>query len=440
MKKVKPVVLFATPVLRHPPHGGPSLRIENSIKALSQISDLYVYSRIGLKEIGGKQALSFYEQYCRKFCFAPFILPKGGIRFAKRLLNFAARKLIRRNVFSLSWEKREDFGGLLDVANEINADVIWLGYGNISYPLLKYIKANSNYKVVVDTDSVWSRFIMRGLPYAVDDKQREKISQKGRGKEEEEEWGTPLADLTTAVSEVDADYYRGLARDPCQVHLFSNVVDLETYKDIPAPPADFAQHCMYLAGTFWSRSPMEQAARWIISEVLPLVRKQVADVHFYIVGNGSDQVLEDVSDSGITVAGQLPSVLPYLCHSDVALVPLKFESGTRFKILEAGACGIPIVSTTLGAEGLPVTHGKDILIADDHEAFANCIVKVIRDQVFATGMAVKMRGLVHEKYSVEGLAKEGRTILEYLLGNERKLNELSVGVQQCSVETSTGGT
>ena len=128
----------------------------------------------------------------------------------------------------------------------------------------------------------------------------------------------------------------------------------------------------------------------------------------------SDETLFDINAPGITVTGELPSVLPYLCHADVAVVPLRFESGTRFKILEAGACGIPVVSTTLGAEGLSVTHEKDILIADEPESFADAIISVITNHDVALEMAKNLRTLVHKKYSITSLTEEGRLILEYL--------------------------
>lgn len=408
-------VLFTTPVLRHPAVGGPTLRVENSIKALSQMSDLYIYSRVSLNALGGANGLSFYEQYCRGFYFAPSVSPDSGYSsFAKTVINLLSRRIINRNMLPTVQHPDKDFRCLLDIAGDVKADVIWLGYGNISYPLLKYVKSHSGYKVVLDTDSVWSRFVLTGLPFAEDKEERRRVEKEGREKEEEERWGTQLADVTTAVSEVDADYYRSLAKHPQQVYLFSNVIDIETYRQVPAPANNLRKPCIYLAGTFWPRSPMDDAARWVVAEVLPLVRRQIPDIHFYVVGRGSDQTLSDIDDPGITITGELPSVLPYLCHADVALVPLKWESGTRFKILEAGACGIPVVSTTLGAEGIPVTHEKDILIADEPEQFADCIIKLIRNHDLAQAMADNLRTLVHEKYTITSLAEEGRLILEYL--------------------------
>jgi glycosyltransferase involved in cell wall biosynthesis len=108
------------------------------------------------------------------------------------------------------------------------------------------------------------------------------------------------------------------------------------------------------------------------------------------------------------------SVLPYLCHADVALVPLHFESGTRFKILEAGACGVPQVSTTLGAEGIPVVDGRDILIADRPEAFAGAILRLLEDKPLAARLAESCERLVREQFSVPRLGRDAKSILAYL--------------------------
>ncbi len=406
-----PRVLFTTPVLKHPAVGGPYLRIENSIKALSEITELYIYSRVVLSET----EVSFYKQFCKEIYFPPSVTPINRcIKLSKRVFNYFTRNLFRNDVFSFNTESEADFRDLLNVADAIKADLIWLGYGNISYPLLKYIKEKSKYKVIVDTDSVWSRFVLRGLPFAKNDKERQKIERKGREKEEEEGWGTQLADVTTAVSQVDADYYRSIARYSQQIQLFSNVIDLKTYEQIPPPPDNLNKPCIYLAGTFWQGSPMEEAARWVIEKVMPLVHQKIPNVHFYIIGSGSDRILSDIRDSGITITGELPSVLPYLCHADVALVPLKFESGTRFKIMEAGACKIPIVSTTLGAEGLPVENGKHILIADTPEIFADAIIVLLTNPDLGKKLKEDCYKLIEERCSIDAAVKEAKDILNTL--------------------------
>jgi glycosyltransferase involved in cell wall biosynthesis len=95
---------------------------------------------------------------------------------------------------------------------------------------------------------------------------------------------------------------------------------------------------------------------------------------------------------------------------------LRFESGTRYKIIEAGACGVPVVSTTLGAEGLAVVNGRDALIADEPSSFADSIIRLLEDPDLASSLTRNLKSLVWEKHSVAALAEEGRLVLEYLTG------------------------
>lgn len=411
----KPKILFATPVLHHPPIGGPTLRIENSIKALAQISDLYIYCRACKDTIGGTDALDLYKTYCKGLFFASFVKTDKYSRFIKRAFNAISKRTLGWEVVRTGVEPTyEEFRHFLAVANDLQPDVIWLGYGNISYPLLKFIKSNSSYKVVIDTDSIWSRFVLRRVPFIKSKRELRRTKKTGKEKAEEERWGTQLADVTTAVSEIDADYYRSLALDPRQIFIFSNVIDEENYRKVPPSVEGMKRPSLYLAGSYFPRSAMDDAARWVIDSILPRLLRWVPDVHLYCVGRGSEQVLADIRNPAVTVVGQLDSVLPYLCHSDVALVPLRYESGTRFKILEAGACFVPVVSTTLGAEGLPVSHEKELLIADEPEEFARSVVRLLREREFALALAENLKTLVLKRYSIAALVQEGQRILQYL--------------------------
>lgn len=398
-------ILFTTPVLEHPPAGGPALRIENSIKALARMGDVWLVSRVPENAIGGAQARRFYTGLARFFAYSPRAALSG---------NFVIRTL--QKLFNRYLRPHADVDFLLRLFDAERMDLIWFGYGNISWPLIREIKRRRpEIKVVCDTDSVWSRFILRELNVESDPARRAKIEREGRAKEVEERDWTSQCDATLAVSEVDAEYYRSIATDPSRVHVFSNVIDLDTYRVAPEPAPDFRHPSIYLAGTFGhTNSPMDRAARWILDEVLPLVRNEIPQVHFYIVGKNSDVTLADARGPHVTVTGRLPSVLPYLTPADVILVPLMFESGTRFKILEAGACRKAVVSTVLGAEGIPVTDGRDIALADERQEFADAIVRLLRDPAQRQRLGDNLHDLVQENYSIDTLERQGRAILAEL--------------------------
>lgn len=402
-------VLFTTPVLEYPSAGGPQLRIENSIKALSRVCELDIVHRADGPAESVENTSRFFRKYATEYHVLSKPVPAGVF---SRVLSLAERVL---NRFFIDTRTAGPAKYILDHLDRRQIDILWCGYGNISYPLMKYIKARRpDLKIVCDTDSVWSRYVLRELPYAKG-LRKLRILRVGRKKEAEERAWVNLCEVTTAVSEVDAEYYRAIALEPGRVHLFSNVIDTESYKLAPPPPPGFKSPSIYLAGSFgYYHSPMDTAARWMLEEVLPRVLKTHPDLHFYIVGRDSELGFGHLNGANLTVTGRLESVLPYLCNTDVALVPLKFESGTRFKILEAGACKVPLVSTTLGAEGIPVVDGEHILIADEPEDFAKAIVRLLDDKELAKKLAVNCHDLVNARFSVESLAMEAKQILGYL--------------------------
>lgn len=398
-------ILFTSPVLEHPPAGGSQLRVENSIKALSQLCEMDIISRCPPSVTGGDAAQQFYRGYCTEFHVAPSARRLSANHYKRKLQRLMSLALGNRAI-------RQDVAYLLEHIDRRNISVVWFGYGNISFPLIRAIRrARPNLTLICDTDSVWSRFILRELPYA-SGLRRVFLRWAGARKEREEKSWVNLCDITTAVSEVDAEYYRSLTNDPSRVRVFSNVIDVDNYKNPPPAAANLKHPSIYLAGVYGRyQSPMDVAARWMLDEVLPLTRAQVPEVHFYLVGTASDLMYGHLKDPNITVTGKLPSVLGYLCHVDVALVPLKFESGTRYKILEAGACYTPLVSTTLGAEGLPVIDGEHLLIADTPQEFADAIVRLLRDKPFADKLARNCHALVTANYSIDTLKREATAIL-----------------------------
>ncbi len=416
-------LIFTTPILEHPPAGGPQLRIENSIKALQTISSVHLLSRVRKKALGGNEGELFYRGLSHSFLYMPSVqsnLLTLIIRVWNKILRIFSQilKKWQWQKFILKYQclqTKRDAKFLVQYAKTHHISVVWFGYGNISFALMQQVHAMApDLKLICDTDSVWSRFILRELPYQKDPERCAELYQMGQEKEQEEEAWVSFCNVTAAVSEVDQTYYQSIADDAQRIKIFSNVLDIANYTVVPARSPDLPATYLYLAGTFGPRSAMDQAARWVIQEIWPALAAQFPALHFYIMGSGSDTTLQDIHDPRIHIKGKLPSLLPYLFHSTVALVPLKFESGTRFKILEAGACKIPVVSTTLGAEGIPVTDGKDILIADTPETFIAAITKILENPSMAKTLAENLQQLVIQKYSIAALAQEGKDILTYL--------------------------
>jgi len=339
----------------------------------------------------------------------------------KKITNFAAI------YFPGIWPKIVFFiqaKQILKYAIRNNINIIWFGYGNISYELIKSVrKLNSEIKIICDTDSVWSRFILRRSKYVRDSKTISSIRENGRIKMLEERQIVLLSDIITAVSIIDKKYYEKISPEKNKIMIFSNVVNQKDYKHVPRPSDSLHGIYIFFSGTFGYNSPMEDAAIWFITKVLPIVKKHIPDIKLLIVGRSADTVLSHYqSIKNVYIKGYVKSTTPYLKGASVSVVPLRWESGTRFKILEAGICHIPVVSTSLGAEGLEVTNGENIKIADSPVEFAYSIIETINNPIKSKAQSKKLYKLIQKKYSINSLSNQGKAVLESL---NRKTNKIS---------------
>ncbi len=126
--------------------------------------------------------------------------------------------------------------------------------------------------------------------------------------------------------------------------------------------------------------PNVDGARWFVEEVLPKLRRVRPDAHIRIVGRAAPEVEALGSVAGVTITGYVDHMDEALAAATAVVVPLRQGSGTRIKILEAWANHLPVVSTTVGAEGLAITDGDDALLADDADAFAAACARVLDDR------------------------------------------------------------
>jgi glycosyltransferase involved in cell wall biosynthesis len=289
--------------------------------------------------------------------------------------------------------------------------VLWLGFGGISYDLVP-LKAELEIPLVIETECVWSRFILREVPFESERVRREQIEREGRAKEQEERRGALHADVTTAVSEVDAEYFRSIAPDPHSVQLLSNVIDVAAYQDHET--ARLEQPALVFAGTFSQGTANIDAGVWLIDEIMPIVWRTQPDAHVYLVGRSPAAALLSRRAARVHVTGEVPSIAPYMRASVAAVVPLRWESGTRFKILEAFACRTPVVSTTLGAEGLEVKHGRHLLLADDPETFASATLSLLQEPVLAERLVEPAFELVSSTYDLSSAERQIEAILTKL--------------------------
>jgi polysaccharide biosynthesis protein PslH len=153
--------------------------------------------------------------------------------------------------------------------------------------------------------------------------------------------------------------------------------------------------------------PNRQGLLWFYREVLPLVKKKVPNIKLNVVGNilKPDVYQELINDPAVNFIGKVDSVVPYYKVSGVSVAPLISGSGTRLKILEAMSMGNPVVSTTVGAEGISYSSGKHLLIGDTPEVFSENIVLLLENQVLFHSTRNSALQLVKSYYNWEKIGK-----------------------------------
>jgi glycosyltransferase involved in cell wall biosynthesis len=173
-------------------------------------------------------------------------------------------------------------------------------------------------------------------------------------------------------------------------------VDVEYFQQMPYLPEN--NSIVFLGSMDWL--PNIEGICHFVKKVYPLIVQQCPEVTLTIVGrNPTAKILALAKDKNITVTGTVDDVRTYLSKSKVSIVPLLVGGGTRIKIFELMATGIPVVSTSIGAEGLPVQHSKHILMADEPDAFASEVIRLLENPELCRNISDNALKLVKENYS-----------------------------------------
>jgi glycosyltransferase involved in cell wall biosynthesis len=155
--------------------------------------------------------------------------------------------------------------------------------------------------------------------------------------------------------------------------------------------------------------PNADGIRWFAREVFPLIQEKIADIHLTIAGRNPPpdiRRLGEESGGAIKVTGFVPDLRPYLERSAAMVVPVRAGSGMRVRILEAFARAIPVVTTSVGLEGIDAKPGEDVLVADTAVDFAASVINLLDDQVQQTRLAQNGRMLAESRYDWKVILKK----------------------------------
>jgi len=287
--------------------------------------------------------------------------------------------------------------------------------------MAQYLLPGHEKITVLDAHNVEAQIAERLVPLETNPVKRALLSWNSGAMSRFEQRVSSNFDLVLAVSQQDCDCYRkryGVAN----ARVMENGVDLDFFHK--ASPDVVEQVKLVFVGLMgWM--PNSDGVKYFVNEILGKIRQEFPDVSFDIVGKDPpEDVLALSATPGVRVTGTVDDVRPYVWDAQVYVVPLRFGGGTRLKILEAFAMHKPVVSTSLGCEGIECRQGSELLIADTPSEFADAVIRLLRDPTLRTDLGNRAARLVEEHY---GWLSLGEKLLLYY---DEVLDESSRG---CSV-------
>lgn len=360
--------------LPYPPHSGGKLRAYNLIKGLSKNHQIDLFSFIRREE--QLQYLPELKKYCQKIetFRRPYVWsPRNILLSGFSILPFAAA----------GYYFHDAKNKICQMLDEGKYDLVHFEsfYPAVYLPLVK----NLGFKTLMGNENVeyqvyqrfadQKNFLLKSL-LSVDVFKMRKF--------EEKLW--KLADINVAPSKNDADAISRVADKECP--LVPNAVDTESFSEIKKKPhKDLV--CLFVGDFTYLTN--QDAVRWLIEEIIP-------NGKLLLVGRNPTEYVKNLASKNIIIDSTVEDIREAYAQADVFLAPIRIGGGTRLKILEALAAGLPIVSTTIGAEGLAIKDGENILLADDPQEFAKKTEALLKSPALRDKIGEAGRALVQQKY------------------------------------------
>jgi glycosyltransferase involved in cell wall biosynthesis len=412
-------ILFLTPQLPYPPHQGTTIRNYNIVTNLAPRHEIHLLSFVHSQdEIARATPL---HQHCQsieaiqaprrsplKRFLSLFLSPLPDMALRLPSAEFQARlaATLRRVPFDVvQIEGIEMAQPWMDWKLEVRGRKLDHGAG-LPTPNVKRQTSNSQYPISVFDDHN-AEYVLQQRAFETDVRQPRRwvaalyslIQWKKLSRYEARV--CRLADHVVAVSEADKAALQRLVPG-LEMTVVPNGVDTEFYND----QSNFGHwdldigHCSLVFTGKMDFRPNVDAVLWFCQEVLPLIRRKMADACFYIVGQSPHRrVLRLADDPAVAVTGYVDDVRSYIAGACVYVVPLRIGGGTRLKVLEAMAMGKPVVSTSLGCEGFEgLASGRELFIADSPDDFAQRVLELLDNASQRERLGQAARRFVEERY------------------------------------------
>lgn len=387
-------ILIISPYLPYPPDDGVRIRLFNLIKRISRKHNVALLSFID--SVDQTRHVPFLSKYC---CLVETVVTHRHARWSKfsSLIYALYSGVPLESRLAFDKEMADKMHTLLEA---LHFDIVHVD-GIFMAGYLKEIPQASNIKKVVTVIDILSIKFRRMF------KIEKKLFTRIRLLIDwliMRKWEVRvLSEIDKGITVSSLDKQSLQRVDPrLDISVIDNGVDVEQYN--PLLPNREKKNILFLG--IMGYQPNHDAALFFCTKILPLVKKKIANCKFFIVGKGPKQPILDLSDDEhVIVTGYVDDIRSFYQSSDISVVPLRAGGGSRLKILEAMALGRPVVSTSIGCEGLEVIAGQHLLVADDPEDFAKKTVQLLTDEALYDHLVREARKLVETQYSWDSVAE-----------------------------------
>ena len=399
MSGTKPPLLFLAHLLPWPLTGGGQIKSYHTLRILSAAYDVTLLAYILRPDEAAE--VEPLRPLCREV--RTVLLGRTKLGNARA----AARALLTRRSFIVD---RDDTPAMRAAVAEALAARRYAAIHVDHLQMMQFVPREAHARVILDHHNIEHRIPRRmaethgGAGAAV----RWYAAREWPSLRDYEVAACRRSDLVLTVSPEDRDGLIELAPDlEDRIAAVPIGVDTEYFGSVRR---DLGSRTLLSIGTmYWP--PNVDSMRYFCADILPKIKAEVPGVRLNIVGAKPTPAVRALAeaDPAVTVTGSVPDVRDWAADCAAFIVPLRSGSGMRVKILNAMAMGLPVVSTTIGAEGIEVTDGQNILLADGADAFARASVRLLRDPDLGARIGEGGRRLMAERYSWD---RVGERLLE----------------------------
>jgi polysaccharide biosynthesis protein PslH len=385
-------LLALTTALPYPSTNGGQIRNWEVLRALASLG-----CEINLLSFGQHEQLDEHRNEIHKVCVSsevishPQISLSGSGDYLGRL-----RALPGRLPYAVTRFQSKDMRErILQWVESSRVDAV---LSNMPYPMAN-VPALLPVPLIVDCHNIEHMILRRYLPFERSPLRRAYAWIECRKLEHWEKEGCSQASLLLVCSVYDRSVMAKLCPG-VPIAVVPNVIDVDRYA---ASDQSNDPTLLYNGGMDWF--PNRDAVEFFVTAILPQLRVLVPGIRFVVAGRNPPEIFRRrfATQPDVEFTGTVPDMRPFISRSSVCVVPLRIGSGTRLKILEAAAMAKPIVSTSLGAEGLDFIPGQEIMIADEPQAFAHAVANLLADAPRRCALGQGARRRVEEQYSLPHL-------------------------------------